>query len=122
VKHVRLFLILEALGFALAALVHAGVLVDGYQHREATIAESVISAALAIGLAASLAAPGWARGIALGVQAFALIGTGVGLFTIAIGIGPQSAFDLVLHAGFVALLVAGLISVAREPRQLNARA
>ena len=121
-KHVRLFLILEALGFALAALVHAGVLVEGYQHREATIAESVISAALAVGLAASLAAPGWALGIALGVQAFALLGTGVGLFTIAIGIGPQSAFDLVLHAGFVALLVAGLISVAREPRQLNARA
>jgi hypothetical protein len=30
-----------------------------------------------------------------------------------IGIGPQSAFDAALHAGFVALLITGLTVVAR---------
>jgi hypothetical protein len=48
------------------------------------------------------------------VQGFALLGTIVGLVTIAIGIGPRTAFDLTLHAGMVALLVAGLIVTARS--------
>lgn len=114
-RHTHLILVVEALGFALAALVHAGVLVDGYQHREAMIAESVIAGVLALGLVTSLAAPGSSRAIGLGVQAFALLGTLVGIFTIAIGVGPQSRFDLALHAGFVTLLIAGLVVVAREP-------
>ena len=114
-KRAHLILLVEALGFALAALVHAGVLVDGYQHREAMIAESVIAGVLALGLVISLVAPASARAAGLGVQAFALLGTLVGLFTIAIGVGPQSRFDLALHAGFVTLLIAGLIVVARRP-------
>ena len=121
-KHLHIFLIVEALSFALAALVHAGILIDGYQHREAMIAESVIAGVLALGLAACLAVPGSSRVIGLGAQGFALLGTLVGIFTIAIGIGPQSTFDLALHAGFVTLLVAGLIVVAREDRPIVTRA
>jgi hypothetical protein len=37
----------------------------------------------------------------------------VGIFTIAIGVGPRSTFDYLLHAGFVAALVAGLFLAAR---------
>jgi hypothetical protein len=48
------------------------------------------------------------------VQASALLGTFVGIFTIMVGVGPQSAFDVGLHACFVALLVAGLTVVARK--------
>lgn len=118
---VRTLLALQALAFLLAALVHAGVLAGGYEHREAMIAESVIAGVLTLGLLATQAAPGRARAIGLGVQAFALVGTFVGLFTMWIGIGPQTAFDLVLHAGFVTLLAAGLIVVFRAGRRTLAR-
>ena len=63
-----------------------------------------------------LLAPAWEWAILIGVQVFALLGTGVGLFVVAIGVGPQSAFDLFLHAGFVVLLVAGLALTARARR------
>lgn len=115
-RNLRLFLLLQALGFAAAALVHAGIAVDGYRHREATIAESVIALVLLAGLAAGLANPPAARAVGLGVQAFALLGTLVGIFTIAIGVGPQSGFDVALHAGFVALLIAGLAFTVRSLR------
>ncbi|MGH7230519.1 MAG: hypothetical protein ACREJU_04075 [Nitrospiraceae bacterium] len=35
----------------MAALVHSGVLIDGYQHREARIAESVIASVLLLDVA-----------------------------------------------------------------------
>jgi hypothetical protein len=113
VNHVRAFLLVEAVAFGAAALVHAGLLADGYQHREATIAESVIAIVLILGLAVSVIAPQRSRAAALAVQGFALLGTLVGIFTMIIGIGPQSAFDVALHTGFVALLITGLTVVAR---------
>jgi hypothetical protein len=113
-KHVRAFLCIEALAFGTAALVHAGVVIDGYRHREAMIAESVIAAVLTLGLAVSVMSPPSSRAVGLAVQGFALLGTLVGVFTIAIGIGPQSFFDVALHAGFVVLLIAGLAVVARH--------
>lgn len=114
--HIRQFLSVEAAGFWAAALVHAGVLASGYQHREAAIAESVIGAVLAVGLLAATLRPASSRTVALAAQAFALVGTCVGIFTIVIGIGPQTRFDVALHAGFVTLLIAGLAVVARERR------
>jgi len=109
-----MFLALEAAVFGCAALVHAGALIRGYEHVRAEIAEGVIAAVLIAGLAASLFAPGTSRPIGLAAQAFALVGTLVGLFTIAIGIGPRTAFDLVLHTTMIALLVTGLWAVARH--------
>jgi len=41
-KTVQWFLALEVVIFGLAALLHGGVLMPGYQNREATIAETVI--------------------------------------------------------------------------------
>jgi hypothetical protein len=94
--------------------VHTGVLLRGLEHPKARIAESVISAVLAAGLAGTFVAPASSRAIGLGAQGFALLGTMVGLFTIAIGIGPRTAFDLTLHAGMVTLLVTGLVLTARS--------
>lgn len=110
---VRWFLLVEAIAFGLAALVHSGVLVEGYEHAKAATAESVIGLVLLAGLAASLAAPRFSRAVGLWAQAFALLGTCVGIVTMFVGIGPQSSFDAALHAGFVLLLVAGLLFVAR---------
>jgi hypothetical protein len=110
---VRLFLSLEALVFGLAALMHTGRLVSGYEHREAAIAESVIGIVLFAGLLVSLMAPTSSRRAGVLSQGFALLGTFVGLFTIAIGIGPRTALDLAIHAVMIALLAGGLLAVTR---------
>jgi hypothetical protein len=112
-KHIRTFLCIEAIAFGTAALIHAGILTGGYQHREAAIAESVIAGVLTLGLIVSVMSPGSGRAAGLAVQGFALLGTLVGIFTIVIGIGPQSTFDVALHAGFVALLITGLTVAVR---------
>lgn len=69
------------------------------------------------GLAASLFRPRAARVIGPAVQGFALLGTLVGLITIAIGVGPQTAPDLAFHAGIVVVLVAGLIAAFSKPSE-----
>jgi hypothetical protein len=112
-ERVRILLGIEALAFWIASLVHAGILLRGYQHREAAIAEGVIAAVLTLGLVVSLVRAQSSRVVGLAVQAFALLGTFVGIITMVIGVGPQSRFDVALHVGFVTLLVSGLILVAR---------
>lgn len=112
----RVFLLVQGASFICAALVHLGVLAEGYQHTKAAIAETVIGSVLLAGLALTSLAPARARTIGLLVQAFALLGTFVGLFTIAIGVGPRTVPDLAYHASIVAALVAGLVATARaEP-------
>lgn len=110
---VRWFLALEVVVFALAALLHAGVITTGYEHRQARIAESVIGAVLLIGLVVSVAAPELTRRAGLLAQGFALLGTCVGLFTIAVGVGPRTIVDLAIHATMLALLISGLVVAAR---------
>jgi heme A synthase len=110
---IRWWLSLEAAAFGGAALVHAGVWVRGYEHAKAATAESVIGLVLLFALFASVVAPRSSRAIARAALSFALLGTLVGVFTIIIGIGPRSAFDIALHVGFVASLLAGLVLVAR---------
>jgi hypothetical protein len=111
---VRSFLSLEASVFGAAALIHAGVLATGYEHAKAQTAETVIALALIAGLVATVISPLSSRTIGLAAQAFALAGTLVGLFTIAVGVGPRTALDLALHVAMIALLVSGLLLVARR--------
>ena len=110
---VRSFLAADGAIFAAASLVHAGVLVPGLEHPHARIAEAVIAAVLLAALLGTIIAPASSRALGLAGQGFALLGTFIGLFTIAIGIGPRTAFDLTLHAGMVALLVTGLVVTRR---------
>jgi hypothetical protein len=111
----RTFLLLEGVSFALAGLVHAGGLVGGYEHRQAAIAESSIAVVLLAGLGLTWLWPARTRLIGLGAQAFALLGTLVGAFTIAVGIGPQTVPDLIYHLAILAVLAWGLIVTARAP-------
>jgi hypothetical protein len=60
-RRIRIFLLFEAATFFVAALTHLGVLVNGYEHREARIAESVIALVLLAGLALSGIRPAWTR-------------------------------------------------------------
>jgi hypothetical protein len=108
-----MILLAEAAIFAGATLVHSGVLAVGYEHREARIAESVIAAALVVGLALTFAVPARTRGIGMAFQAFALIGTLVGLFTVAIGVGPRTPPDVAYHLLMLVVLAWGLVITAR---------
>ena len=98
IQTMRLFMILQAASFVAASLIHSGVFITGYEYPQARIAEGVIAAVLWVGLAA---------------QGFALLGTLVGLFTIAIGVGPRTMPDLVYHATILAVLGWGLIVTTR---------
>lgn len=110
VTKLRTFMSVEAAAFLAAALVHAGVLIHGYEHDKARVAETVIAGVLLAGVGWSWLRPDRVRRAALASQGFALLGTAVGLLTIAIGIGPRTAPDLAYHAVIVAVLAAGLRS------------
>lgn len=120
-RTIRAFLLVEAASFAAAALVHFGVLTRGYEHQQAGTAESVIAIVLLFGLALSLAGR-WTRAAGLAAQAFAFVGTLVGIFTIAIGVGPRTGPDIAYHAAIVAALMVGLIIAARAPVRSAQRA
>lgn len=107
-KKVQLFLLFEAIAFALASLIHSGVFISGFEHNEARIAEGVIAAVLIIAWILALVRREWTRLLGLAAQGFALLGTLVGLLTIAIGIGPRTIPDLVYHIGIVIVLIWGL--------------
>jgi hypothetical protein len=114
-RTVRWFLALDVVVFGLAALLHAGVLTTGYEHREARIAETVIGVVLFLGLLVTVATPKLTRRAGLLAQGFALLGTCVGVLTIVIGIGPRTALDLAIHSTMLALLAGGLVVTARQP-------
>jgi hypothetical protein len=112
---IRLFLITEAATFFLASLVHAGIGIHGYEHREARIAETVIGVALLLGLVLTWMRPASARSAGLAAQGFALLGTLVGILTIFLGVGPRTVPDVVYHILIVAVLTVGLVVTARAP-------
>ena len=114
-QRIRAFLLLEAAAFAAAALVHFGVVVHGYEHRQARIAESVIAVVLLGGLVVSWVRPMSTREAGMAVQAFALLGTLVGVFTIVVGVGPRTTPDIVYHVGVLAVLIWGLLVAVRAP-------
>jgi hypothetical protein len=115
---IRLFVLLEGVAFVAAALIHFGVLFNGYEHQRAGTAESVIGTVLLLGWVSTLVHPRSTRAIGLAVQAFALLGTLVGIFTIAIGVGPRTGPDIAYHLVMVLVLVSGLAVAGRAPSRL----
>jgi hypothetical protein len=110
---IRIFLLIEAASFIAASLVHAGVLITGYEHQKARIAESVLASTLLAGAALTWVRPAWTRMAGLAAQGFALLGTMVGIFTIVIGIGPRTVPDIAYHIVIVVVLVSGLVVAMR---------
>ncbi len=110
---IRLFIVVEAASFIAAASIHFGLLIKGYEQQKAGTAETVIAAVLLVGLVWSLISPTTTRAVGLAVQAFALLGTLVGIFTIAVGIGPRTVPDVAYHIAIVIVLVSGLVVAAR---------
>jgi hypothetical protein len=114
VSKVRLLLLVQTAVFLAAAFTHSGVLVSGYEHRQAATAESVIAAVLLLGWLASWLSPRRTRAAGLTAQAFALLGTIVGVIMVAIGVGPRTPLDIVYHLGMVVLLIFGLVVTSRS--------
>ena len=112
-RAIRLFILFEGAAFITAALTHFGILMKGYQHQKAGTAESVIGIVLLCGLALTWIRPASTRGIGLAVQAFALFGTLVGIFTIVIGVGPRTAPDITYHVVVVIVLICGIAATTR---------
>ncbi|MGH7482457.1 MAG: hypothetical protein ACRELV_09905 [Longimicrobiales bacterium] len=119
-NRIRTLMLVEAATFVAASLIHAGFLIGGYEHGAASVAEGIIAAVLLLGVIVAWARPAWTRTAGLLAQAFALLGTLVGLFTIAVGIGPRTLPDIVYHLAIVVVLIWGLV-IARlipvDPRR-----
>jgi hypothetical protein len=117
IDRLRLLLAFQAITYLIASLTHAGAVLNGYEHRDASIAEGFIAVVLFAGLLVSLARPALTRDAALGAQGFALGLTCVGLFTIAVGVGPRTVPDVVYHLCIVAILIWGLREAWQMPRE-----
>ena len=112
---VRGFLLLQIAIFLTLVSIHFGLLIGGYRHRNAGTAESVIAAVLVAGLLLTRTPRPWSRRAATAAQSFGIVGVLVGLFTIALGIGPRTMLDLTLNAALLLTLIAGLAITLRKP-------
>ncbi|HEY7342542.1 MAG TPA: hypothetical protein VH591_16835 [Ktedonobacterales bacterium] len=111
---VRVILLIEAIAFITAGAIHSGLLVVIDTHHQAAIAESIIGVVLLIGFGLTWIWPAQTRQIGLVAQAFAALGTMVGLFTIVVGVGPRSVGDIAFHLAILAVLGWGLVVTARS--------
>lgn len=96
--------------FLMLMSIHFGLLISGYQHRDAGATESVIAAVLVVGLLLPWTPPPRSRRAAIGAQSAATLGVLVGLSTTALGIGPRTILDLSLNVVLLLMLIAGLAS------------
>jgi hypothetical protein len=114
----RVFLLVEGTSFAVAGFIHSGLLGMGGD-RAASIAESMLAVVVLLGLMLTWVWPLRVRLIALVAQTIALLGTLVGAFTIAIGIGPRTLADIVFHVTMLAVLACGLVVSARGDHHVS---
>lgn len=70
---IGIFMLVEAASFVAAALIHSGLLVTGYEHARARVAESVITVVLVSGLALT-----WSESVRRCHEGQARFETGVG--------------------------------------------
>jgi hypothetical protein len=112
-RSLRRLLFVEAAAFLTASLVHSSVLIRGDEHPGAMTAEGIIGAVLLVGGLLATAQPGRTRLTAGATQAFALLGSLVGLYLAVRGVGPNTVPDLIFHSGIVTTLAAGLIATVR---------
>jgi hypothetical protein len=113
-ESLRMLMLFEAATFIVAALIHSGMLITGYEHDKARIAESVIAIVLLAAVASTWIWSAWARWAGMAGQGFALLLTLIGVFTIIVGVGPRTVPDIVYHVAIVAVLVWGLTIAKRS--------
>src|SRR5438132_1967073 len=112
---VRAFLVLQIAILLSMVSIHFGLLIGGYRQRSAGTTELVIAAVLVAGLLLTWTPWPWSRRAATAAQSFGIVGVLVGLFAIALGIGPRTMLDLTLNAALLLTLIAGLVITLRMP-------
>jgi hypothetical protein len=113
---IRFFLLVEGASFLVASLIHAGWLISGYEHAKARIAEGIIAIVLLIGVGLSWKGADSVRRVGVAAQGFALLGTLIGLFTVAVGVGPRTTPDNIYHIVILLVLVSGLCLAMKDQR------
>jgi hypothetical protein len=116
---IRGFLLVQITMFLVLVMIHFGLLIGGYRHPAAGTTESVIAAVLVFGLLLTWTPPPWSRCAATAAQSFGTLGVVVGLFTIALGIGPRTILDLTLNVILLLTLIAGVASTKRGARHVQ---
>ena len=114
---IRGLLLIEGASFVVAGLAHSGVLAWGSRDIGAAIPESIIGMVLLAGVVASRLVPSSTRAVAIATQSFALLGTLVGIWVTAIGIGPSTPLDIAFHVAILVTLIAGLFVALRAGRE-----
>ena len=105
----------EAIAFAIASVVHSGVLIDVSVDPGANIAEGTIAAVLLVGAIVITLQPSWTRVVGALAQGFALLGSLIGTYLAFRGLGPNTVPDLVFHVAVVVTLAFGVLAALREP-------
>ena len=117
---VRAFLLVQIAIFLALVTIHFGMLVGGYRHPAAGTTELVIAVVLAFGFLLTWTPPPWSQRAATAAQSFGTLGVLVGLFTIALGIGPRTILDLSLDVVLLLALIAGLARTKRPAGHVQA--
>jgi hypothetical protein len=104
-SRIAILLLAEAIVYVAAALVHAGLLIKGYEHQETRVAESVLATVLFLAFLLAWRHSLWAKTAGILAQGFALFGTSIGFLTIVVGLGPQSILDVAYHLSIIAVLI-----------------
>jgi hypothetical protein len=121
---VGVLMAVDSASLLVAALLHLDIGIPlgfaeirGEWFPRAAIPEIVTALVLALGVGAMLVAPRRAWWVAVAAHTFAALAVTVGLFTIAIGVGPQTAPDVVYHLTLLVVLAVGLIALLRQQRR-----
>lgn len=112
----RLMLV-EAIAFLIASVIHSGAVIDVSVDPGANVAEGIIGAVLLVGAVATTVRPGWTRVVGVLAQGFGLLGSLIGLFLATRGLGPNTVPDLVFHVTIVAMLAVGMVAAFRATAQ-----
>jgi len=106
-------LIAEGTAFAIASVVHSGVLVDVSVDPSAQFFEGLIAVVLFGGAIVGSLRPGWTRWAAALAQGFGLLFSLIGTYLALIRLGPNTIPDIVFHVAVVVTLAIGLVAAIR---------
>lgn len=113
---ISVLMVVEAITFLLAALLHLGVQFPlGFSEPRiipAAIVEGLCAIFLAVSAYAVFARKTWAWWVAIAAHAFAVAGVLLGITALALGLAPSTVANTIYHRVILAVLVAVLALLA----------
>src|SRR6266581_4515775 len=113
---IGVLMVLEAITFLLAAMLHMGIQFPlGFSEPQiipATIVEGLCGIFLAVGAYAVFARKSWAWQGAVAAHVFAVAGVLLGITALALGAGPSTQVNMIYHRVILGVLVVVLVLLA----------